>query len=89
MDRQPFIVGPAADCVLGFFAGFFGTVLGLLATIVVMFLWAGSEPGIDVAERRRHAWFVSAWSGVGCVAPIVLVILVFSAVISSQPMTLP
>jgi hypothetical protein len=74
MNRQPFIVGPSADSVLGLVVGFFGSVLGLIATIVVMYVWAGSDPGFDTNDRRRHAARVSVWAGVGCVVPIILVV---------------
>jgi hypothetical protein len=74
MGRQPFIVGPAADKLLGFLAGVFANVVGWIATIVVMYVWAGSEPTPEVADRRRHAASVSAWSGLGCLLPVILVV---------------
>jgi uncharacterized membrane protein YhaH (DUF805 family) len=79
MNRQPFIVGPTADKVLGFLAGVLAQVLGVLATVVVMFLWAGSEPTPEVQERRTHAAEVSGWSGVGCLIPVILFVLAFLA----------
>ncbi len=75
MNRQPFIVGEMADKVLAFFAGVIGNVLGLIATIVVMFMWAGSDPTPEVQERRNHANSVSVWSGIGCAIPAVLLLL--------------
>ena len=75
MNRQPFIVGVDADKILGFLAGFFGWVMGLIATIVVMFLWAGSDPLPDTEARRRHATSVSIWSGVGCALPLFLIVV--------------
>jgi len=78
VNRQPFIVSLGADKVLGFLAGFFGSVMGLIAAIVVMFVWAGSDPQPDTEERRRHARSVSIWAGVGCAFPAILFfILVF------------
>jgi hypothetical protein len=76
VNRQPFIVGATADKVVGFFAGLFGSVMGVIAAIVVMFLWAGSGPGPDVDDRRHHATSVSIWSAVGCALPVIVVILV-------------
>jgi hypothetical protein len=76
VNRQPFIVGTAADKVLGFLAGAFGSVVGVIAAIVVMFLWAGSGPEPDVEERRQHATSVSIWSGVGCALPAIFLILI-------------
>jgi hypothetical protein len=75
VNRQPFIVGEMADKVLAFFAGVIGNVLGLIATIVVMFMWAGSDPTPEVQERRNHANSVSVWSGIGCAIPAVLLLL--------------
>lgn len=92
MNRQPFIVGPTADKVLGFLVGLFAQVLGLIATIVVMFVWAGSEPLPDTQERRAHARSVSIWSGVGCLVPVILLILgflVLGAVVVSGPASVP
>jgi hypothetical protein len=83
MNRQPFIVGPVADNVLGLVAGVFGTVLGLVATIVVMYVWAGSDPDFDTRARRRHAAQVSVWAAVGCVVPFILFLLFLMAVSSS------
>jgi TRAP-type C4-dicarboxylate transport system permease large subunit len=73
VNRQPFIVGVDADKILGFLAGFVGSMMGLIATIVVMFLWAGSDPLPDTEARRRHATSVSIWSGIGCALPLLLV----------------
>jgi low affinity Fe/Cu permease len=72
MYRQPFILGPTADKVLGFLAGMFGQLIGVVATIVVMFVWAGSDPLPDTQIRRDHATAVSIWSGMGCLLPAVL-----------------
>ena len=87
MNRQPFIVGAVVDKLLGFLAGFFGSVTGLIATVVVMFLWAGSNPGPDSGERRRHATSVSIWSGVGCFIPVILLVafLLFAVFVMSYP----
>jgi hypothetical protein len=72
VNRQPFIVGPAVDKLLGFLAGFFGNVMGLIATIVVMFVWAGGNPTPETPQRRSHATSVSLWSGLGCLIPVIL-----------------
>jgi hypothetical protein len=72
VNRQPFIVGFGADKVLGFLAGFFGSVMGLIAAIVVMFVWAGGDPQPDTEGRRRHARSVSIWAGAGCAFPAIL-----------------
>jgi hypothetical protein len=86
--RQPFIVGRAFDKVAGFLVGFFANVLGLVGTIAVMYIWAGSDQRPDVPERREHAKSVSIWSGVGCLVPLVLWLLlgfVLIATLSSRP----
>ncbi len=74
MYRQPFIVGPTVDKLLGFLAGVFANVLGWIATIVVMYSWAGNDPTQEVAERRGHAASVSVWAGVGCLLPLILLV---------------
>jgi TRAP-type C4-dicarboxylate transport system permease large subunit len=97
MNREPFIVGPTADKLLGFLAGIFGNVMGFFGTIVVMYLWAGSQPAPDVQERRQHAQSVSIWSAVGCLLPIVLILAILalgvlafsSATTSGGPMSIP
>jgi hypothetical protein len=81
--RQPFIVGPTFDKVAGFLAGFFANALGLIGTIVVMFIWAGSDARPDVPERRDHARSVSIWSGVGCLAPLLLWLLLGIVLLAS------
>ena len=75
MDRQPFIVGRTADKVLGFCAGALTQLIGIVVTVVVMFMWAGSEPTPEVQERRDHARSVSIWSGVGCLLPLLFLLL--------------
>jgi hypothetical protein len=80
VNRKPFIAGPTADYVLGFLAGFAGIILGVIATIVVMFLWAGSEPVPEVEERRYHAKWVSVWSGFGCAAAVILILIAIALV---------
>jgi hypothetical protein len=82
VNRQPFIVGATADKVLGLLAGMIGFALGVIATIVVMFLWAGSDPAPEVEERRRHATSVSIWSGVGCALPAILVLVLILGVVA-------
>lgn len=77
MNHRPFIVGFGADEILGFLAGLFGSVMGVVATVVVMFLWAGSDPLPDTEARRSHAASVSIWSGIGCALPAILVLLLF------------
>lgn len=77
--RQPFIVGPTVDKILGFLAGFVAQILGVIGTIVVMYVWAGSDPTPDTQERREHAKSVSIWSGVGCLLPFLF--LLFSLVV--------
>lgn len=77
VNRQPFIVGTGADKVLGFLAGLAANVLGLIATIAVMYIWAGSDPAPDIEERRAHAASVSIWSGIGCALPVILIVIVF------------
>jgi hypothetical protein len=74
--RQPFIVGVMADKVLGFLAGMVANVLGVVATVVVMFMWAGSDPTPEVDARRQHAQSVSIWSGIGCFLPAILILAV-------------
>jgi hypothetical protein len=83
MNRQPFIVGVMADKVLGFLVGLWGSVLGLLATILVMFMWAGSERTPEVDARRQHAQSVSIWSGIGCAIPTILVIIAVLLVLTA------
>ncbi|HEX7492022.1 MAG TPA: hypothetical protein VF337_10005 [Candidatus Limnocylindrales bacterium] len=39
-----------------------------------MFLWAGGDPGPDLAQRRGHATAVSIWSGLGCLLPVILLV---------------
>lgn len=75
VNRQPFIVGTGADKVLGFLAGFAANVMGLIATIAVMYIWAGSDPAPDIEERRAHAASVSKWSGIGCALPAILIVI--------------
>ena len=75
MNRQPFIVGPTADKILGFLAAFFVPVVGLIGTIVVMFVWADRDPIPEVAKRRKHAISVSVWSGVGAALPWIFALL--------------
>jgi hypothetical protein len=82
VDRRPYIVGPTADKVLGFLTGFFGLIPGWIVAVAVTFLWAGSDPGPDVAERRRHASSVSMWSGLGFLVAIVLAVVLILAVFS-------
>lgn len=82
-QRQPFIVGQVADQVLGFVAGFFGSVMGVIATVAVMFLWAGSDPAPDTEVRRHHATSVSIWSGVGCAIPFVLGLILVVALVGA------
>jgi hypothetical protein len=67
----------------------FGSVLGLIATIVVMFLWAGNDTTLEVEKRRAHATTVSVWAGVGCLVPVVLlvVLLILGAVAFSTTTT--
>ncbi len=86
--RQPFIVGPTVDKVLGFLAGLVAQVVGVIATVVVMFVWAGSQPTQEVAERREHAKSVSIWSGIGCLLPfffLLISLVVFAAAATSGP----
>jgi hypothetical protein len=77
MNRGRYIVGEAIDKLLGFGAGLFGSVLGLIATIVVMYLWAGNDTTLEVEKRRAHATTVSVWAGVGCLVPVVILVIVF------------
>jgi hypothetical protein len=77
VSRRPFIVGFGVDEILGFLAGLFGSVMGFVATVVVMFLWAGSDPLPDTETRRGHAASVSIWSGLGCALPVILILLLF------------
>jgi hypothetical protein len=77
VNHRPFIVGFGADEILGFLVGLFGSVMGVVATVVVMFLWAGSDPLPDTEARRSHAASVSIWSGIGCALPAILVLLLF------------
>lgn len=77
MNNRPFIVGFGADEILGFLAGLFGSVMGVVATVVVMFLWAGSDPLPNTEARRSHAASVSIWSGLGCALPAILILLLF------------
>ena len=83
-SRPCWITGPSSgagwgwpvpvDGWLGLLAGFFGTVMGVIATIVVSFLWAGSEATMAVEERREHATSVSVWAVVGLLIALVVVI---------------
>ena len=77
MNHRPFIVGFGADEILGFLAGLFGSVMGVVATVVVMFLWAGSDPLPSTEARRSHAVSVSIWSALGCALPAILILLLF------------
>ncbi|MGA3058166.1 MAG: hypothetical protein ABSE70_09080 [Candidatus Limnocylindrales bacterium] len=81
MDRKPHIVGDSIDKVLGFVAGFFASWIGVVATVVVMYLWAGRGQPLEVRERRRHAASVSIWSGIGFLALLVLVILLIVTIL--------
>ena len=78
MNRRSFIVGFGVDEILGFLAGLLGSVMGVMATVVVMFLWAGSDPLPDTEARRSHAASVSVWSAVGCALPVILILLLFA-----------
>jgi len=85
MERQPFIVGPTTDMFLGFLAGFFGSVLGVVATVVVMFMWVGRDGVADVAERRQHAERVAISSVFGLVAEIAAAVVVIATVVIAVP----
>ena len=87
MNRQSFIVGPTADKVLGFLAGAFAQLVGVVVTVVVMFMWAGSEPTPEVQERRDHARSVSIWSGVGCLLPLLFILLAGGALLAAGTQT--
>lgn len=77
--RPPFIIGPMADKIIGFIAGMFGQILGIIATIVVMFLWAGNgSPDAEIETRREHAKQVSLWSAAGCIIPSLLALVLFA-----------
>jgi low affinity Fe/Cu permease len=77
VNRRPYIVGFGVDEILGFLAGLFGSVMGFVATVAVMFIWAGSDPLPDTDARRGHAASVSLWSGLGCALPAILILLLF------------
>jgi len=79
MHRQPSIVSTQGDLALGFFVGFIGSALGLIATLVVMYAWAGSEPTDEVALRRRHASRVSIAALVGLVVSLLAAVVLFVA----------
>ncbi len=71
--RKPFIVGRTADKALAFFIGVFGLIVGVLATIAVAYLWAGSSTDSDTQARRAHAASISISAAMGCVTLILLV----------------
>jgi uncharacterized membrane protein YidH (DUF202 family) len=72
--RKPFIVGRTADKVLGFFIGVFGLIVGVLATIAVAYLWAGSSPDSETQARRAHAAAISISAAIGCVTFILVIV---------------
>ncbi len=52
----PWIVGDGVDKLVGFLVGLFLNIVGMIGTIVVMYLWAGNSFGPqDDADRREHA----------------------------------
>lgn len=80
--RPPWIVGPTADSVIGFIAGFFGNVFGFIGAVIVMFLWAdNAREAEDHLARRAHARAVSISAGIGCALPLLFSILVLMLVV--------
>ena len=82
MNRQPFIVGELADKVLGFMAGMLVPV-GLIAAVVVMYMWAGNGPTEDAPRRRNHAKSVLIWSGFGSLLTLALLAVFLIAIIEA------
>lgn len=85
--RPPWIVGPAADRVLGFLVGLFANVLGFVGAVVVMFLWADNARDVqEHDERRAQARAVSTAAGIGCLLPFLLgLFFVLLAILSLGP----
>ncbi len=79
-DKEPYIVGPTIDMFLGFLLGFFLIVIGLVATIVAIYIWAGGASGAESALRRRHAARVVISAAFGLAAAFVLLLMVVIAV---------
>jgi hypothetical protein len=83
IDDQPFLLGPTADKVIGFFAGLIAPVVGLVSTAVTMLVWAGTGGDYEARVRRLHARSVAAWSVLGSLVAIVLVVTFFMALIAA------
>jgi hypothetical protein len=79
-DTELYIVGPTIDMFLGFLLGFFLIIIGLLATIVAMYIWAGGVSGPESALRRRHGARVVISAAFGLAAAFVLLLMVVIAV---------
>jgi hypothetical protein len=85
IDDQPFLVGPYADKIIGFFVGAFAPFLGVLTTGIAMLVWAAAAAGGEgeAARRRRHAVSVAGWAALGTVVMLILVLTIFLALVGA------
>jgi hypothetical protein len=83
IDDQPFLVGPYADKIIGFFVGAFAPFLGVLTTGVAMLVWAAAGGEGETACRRRHAVSVAGWAALGTVVMLILVLTIFLALVGA------
>ena len=83
MNRGSVIFGEGADKAVGFLVGLFGNVIGLIGTVVVIYIWAGNDGSPETTIRRRHAASVSMWAGVGCAIPWIIISVVTTVIVIS------